>query len=105
VLKAVNKQSLADMELPEIPLDQKQVKLNNFLFDTFALFLSKLQFGIDINVNALANAPTLFKGLLDAMQFNQLNKIDVEHAKLDQLKIQVWRIILLLWLVQCKFVA
>lgn len=93
------------MDLPEIPLDPKLAKLNNYLFDTFALYLSKLQFVIDINVNALANAPTLLKGLLDAIQFNQLSKVDVDQAKLDELKMQVWQIILFLWLVQCRFIA
>ena len=105
MLKAVNKQSLAEIDLPDIPLDPKLAKLNNYLFDTFSLYLSKLQFVIDINVNALANAPTLFKGLLDAMQFNQLSKVDIDQVKFDELKMQVWQIILFLWLVQCRFVA
>jgi hypothetical protein len=58
------------MVLPVLPLDSKMGKLNNFLFDSLALYLQQLCFGMEVNLNALANAPTLTQGLLEMITLN-----------------------------------
>lgn len=57
-------------DLPVLPLDSKLGKLNNFLFDSLALYLQQLSFGMEVNLNALANAPTLTQGLLEMITLN-----------------------------------
>lgn len=57
--------------LPELPLDDRLGKLNGFVFDSMALFFKQLGFGLDVNLNAMANAPTMIQGLLDMMMLNK----------------------------------
>jgi hypothetical protein len=90
---------------PEISLDSKLAKLNNFLFDSLALLLRELKFGLEMNVNTLANAPSLIQGLLDIMVLNPppdvRNKLirdeDQERRATDEVKMDMWEIILFLW--------
>ena len=42
------------------------------MFEAFAQVIAgKMQFDVDLNLNALANAPTLAAGLLESMTLNK----------------------------------
>jgi len=72
-----------------------------------------MQFAVDLNLNALANAPTLAAGLLESMTLSrdkEPNLVQYSEAELqlyrnniDNLKASTWQLILFLWLIQCIF--
>jgi hypothetical protein len=54
--------------MPWVPLDFSNSRVNHFLFESFVQILAgKMRFSIDLNLNALANAPTLSAALMEAM--------------------------------------
>lgn len=69
LLQNINRISLKDLKstkLPWLPLQLVQdTKLNFILFEIFALVLAgKMHFSVDLNLQPLANAPTLADGLI-----------------------------------------
>ena len=70
------------------------------------------KFELDINLNALNNAPTIHQGVLEAMSLvEKVQKSQLRHSKqirfqadrIDASKQALWEILLFLWLVQCLF--
>jgi hypothetical protein len=90
-----------------VPLNPKLLKLNNFMFDSLCLMLSQLQFGFEINLNALANSPSLVQGLVDIMILNpeperhskHSGRKEEERNATERAKIDVWEVVLFLWMV------
>lgn len=68
-----------------------------------------MQFDVDLNLNALANAPTLAAGLLESMTLNKdrepnlvqfdENELMQYRENIDELKSSAWQLILYLWLI------
>ena len=113
LLQNYNKLSIRDvqaMNLPDIPLQEQQQKLNTFLLESAVFLAVHFRFEIDINSNALNNAPTIEQGILECMNLvEKVQKSGLRHskqisfqtAKIDATKGALWELVLYLWLVQC----
>ena len=111
MLQNYNKLALRDLKsvtLPDIPLSEQQSKLNTFLLESAVILAMHFRFEIDINSNALNNAPTIEQGVLECMHLvEKVQKSGLRHSKqirfqtekIDASKEALWEIILYLWLV------
>ena len=70
------------------------------------------RFEIDINSNALNNAPTIEQGVLECMNLvEKVQKSGLRHSKeisfqtdkIDATKEALWELVLYFWLTQCLF--
>ena len=115
ILQNFNKMPLREfkaIQLPEIPLSGDQFKVNTFLLESLVALTQNFKFELDINLNALNNAPTIHQGVLEAMSLvEKVQKSQLRHSKqirfqadrIDASKQALWEILLFLWLVQCLF--
>ena len=115
ILQNFNKMPLREFkstQLPEIPLSGDQFKVNTFLLESLVALTQNFKFELDINLNALNNAPTIRQGVLEAMSLvEKVQKSQLRHSKqirfqadrIDSSKTALWEIVLFLWLVQCLF--
>ena len=55
------------VRMPHIFLDERKLKMNSFVMETVAQLAVQFKFELDVNINALNNAPSLRQGILEAM--------------------------------------
>ena len=92
----------------------------SYLIDSFALFSAEYKVEVDINMNAVLNAPNIQIALTQMIKFsvfedqltvqistNQMSSRFKTHSdsRLADQKLHIWSMIVRLWLVQCSFLA
>jgi len=107
MLKKLNKAEL-NQQVVDTSLDSKLHKLNSFMFDSLCLLLVHFKFSLEINVNTLANAPSIIQGLLAIMTIKLPDGPQdeaSEHTACNAFKMDLWRIIMFFWLVQARYMV